>query len=71
MIGPMGESSSAPRLTDGVLRLFVIASYSGQPSTAGGRTLTQLGAAQVAPLDPWPGGGVWMEAIVPDVDGTW
>jgi hypothetical protein len=58
-------------LDDGVLRLFVVTSFSGLTSTAGGRSLTQLGAAQPASLEPWPGGGVWMEAIVPDVDGTW
>jgi hypothetical protein len=58
-------------LVDGVVRLFVVTSFDGRPSTAEGRTLTQLGAAQPAPLEPWPGGGVWMEAIVPDVDGTW
>jgi hypothetical protein len=22
-------------------------------------------------VDPWPGGGVWMEAVIEDVDGTW
>ena len=58
-------------LTDGVLRLFVVTSYNGRPSTAGGRNLAQLGAAQSASLEPWPGGGVWMEAIIADVDGTW
>ena len=57
--------------TSGVLRLFVVTSYSGRPSTASGRSLTRLGAAQTSPLAPWPGGGVWMEAVVPDVDGTW
>ena len=55
----------------GVLRFFVVTSYSGRPSTAAGRSLTQLGAAQPVSLEPWPGGGVWIEAIVPDVDGTW
>ena len=58
-------------LTDGVLRLFVITSFAGRPSTAGGRSLTQLGASEEASLEPWPGGGVWMEAVIPDVDGTW
>jgi hypothetical protein len=58
-------------LTDGVLRLFVVTSYSGHPSTAGGRDLAALGPAQPSSLEPWPGGGVWMEAIVADVDGTW
>jgi len=58
-------------LTDGLLRLYVVTSFNGRPSTASGRSLTQLGATQQASVEPWPGGGVWMEAIVPDVDGTW
>jgi hypothetical protein len=57
--------------TRGVLRFFVVTSYSGRPSTAAGRSLTQLGAAQPASLEPWPGGGVWIEAVVADVDGVW
>jgi hypothetical protein len=66
--------SNSPALWDrvgGVLRFFVVTSYDGQPNTAVGRSLTQLGAARPALLEPWPGGGVWMEAVVPDVDGTW
>jgi len=67
--------SNSPAIWDrtdrGLLRLFVMTSYSGRPSTAGGRNLTSLGVAEPSSLDPWPGGGVWMEAIVPDVDGTW
>src|SRR5436190_1987089 len=58
-------------LTAGLLRLFVSTSYDGHPSTAEGHNLGQLGAAQSSSLEPWPGGGVWIEAIVPDVDGTW
>ena len=58
-------------LSDGVLRLFVVTSYNGHPSTASGRNLSALGAAAISSLEPWPGGGVWIEAIVPDVDGTW
>jgi hypothetical protein len=57
--------------TDGVLRLFVTTSYSGRPSTAGGRSLNALNAAELSYFEPWPGGGVWIEAIVADVDGTW
>lgn len=58
-------------LVGGLQRLFVVTSYNGRPSTASGRTLTLLGQARQAVVDPWPGGGVWMEAVVPDVDGTW
>jgi hypothetical protein len=66
--------SNSPAIWDrvgGVLRFFVVTSYDGRPSTAAGRTLTRLGGAQTSLLEPWPGGGVWIEAVVPDVDGTW
>jgi hypothetical protein len=66
--------SNSPAVWDrvrGVFRLFVTTSYNGRPSTAGGRNVTLLGAAQPSSLEPWPGGGVWIEAIVSDVDGTW
>ena len=66
--------SNSPALwdmTNGLSRFFVVTSYNGRPNIAVGRSLTQLGAARPASLEPWPGGGVWMEAIVPDVDGTW
>jgi hypothetical protein len=66
--------SNSPAIWDrigGVPRFFVVTSYDGQPSTAAGRSLTRLGAARPSSLEPWPGGGVWMEAVVPDVDGTW
>lgn len=51
--------------------LFVVTSWGGQPSTASGTQLLRLGRPVPITLDPWPGGGVWMEAIVPDADGTW
>ncbi len=86
-ISPEAKLTSAPRLrltgdvdsnspavwdlADGVLRLFVVTSFGGRPSTAEGSSLAGLGAAHPVSLEPWPGGGVWMEAIVPDVDGTW
>ncbi len=66
--------SNSPAVWDrirGVPFFYVLTSFGGQPSTARGRSLTTLGAAQPVTLDPWPGGGVWMEAIVPDIDGTW
>jgi len=72
LTGEVDSNSPAVwELTGGLLRLFVVTSFDGRPSRASGRSLTQLGTAQLAALDPWPGGGVWMEAIVPDVDGTW
>ena len=46
-------------------------SFSGRPSTASGRVLTGLSTPREIVLEPWPGGGVWMEAVIKDVDGTW
>jgi hypothetical protein len=66
--------SNSPALwefTGVVPRLFVTTSYDGRPNIAVGRSLTQLGSARSAALEPWPGGGVWMEAIVSDTNGTW
>jgi len=57
--------------TDGVEQMYVLTSVSGRPSTASGDDLFALGPAEPIVMDPWPGGGVWMEAIIPDVDGTW
>lgn len=51
--------------------LFVMTSVSGRPHRASGINLANLGAARVTTLEPWPGGGVWMEAIIKDADGTW
>lgn len=52
-------------------RFFVMTSVAGLPRTATGSQLERLGPAQQVVIDPWPGGGVWMEAVVRDVDGTW
>ncbi|MBI2189048.1 MAG: hypothetical protein HYU37_18270 [Acidobacteria bacterium] len=51
--------------------LFVMMSESGQPRRAWGRDMVNMGAARQVALTPWPGGGVWMESILRDVDGTW
>lgn len=66
--------SNSPVLWDrvnGRQTLFVMTSMSGMPSTAAGRELLTMGKAVPAVLEPWPGGGVWMEAVVADEDGTW
>jgi hypothetical protein len=58
--------------TNGRTLLYVMTSVNGIPSTASGASIVRLGAARrIASLEPWPGGGVWMEAVIPDVDGTW
>lgn len=51
--------------------LFVLTSVNGRPSVASGRNVVQMGRPEAVEIEPWPGGGVWMEAIIPDVDGTW
>ena len=72
LTGDVDSNSPAVwNLVGGVPRLFITTSYNGQPSTETGTTLGRLGPPYSGSLDPWPGGGVWMEAIVPDVDGTW
>ncbi|MBI4888778.1 MAG: hypothetical protein HY824_16895 [Acidobacteria bacterium] len=71
---PGEVDSNSPALWDrvgGRNLLFVMTSISGRPSRAWGRDLTTLGAARQIALDPWPAGGIWMEAVVQDVDGTW
>jgi hypothetical protein len=51
--------------------LFVMNSWGGQPARSRGPSLDELGPARAVTLfDPEPG-GIWMEAVVRDVDGTW
>ena len=71
---PGAVDSNSPAVweqVDGWNLLFVMTSINGQPSTASGRAFSSLGQPRVATVEPWPGGGVWMEAIVKDDDGTW
>lgn len=63
---PVVEAMIAGRRT-----LVVLTSWGGQPSRAAGRALDTLGPPEPVVLDPWPGGGVWIEAVVPDEAGTW
>jgi len=66
--------SSSPAVwdgSDGSPRLFVVTSTAGRPSRASGEDVSQLGDAEPVELEPWPIGGVWMEAVIPDVNGTW
>ena len=52
--------------------LFIITSSSGAPSVAFGSRLDAMSAATPVAIEPWPdGGGIWIEAVIPDVDGTW
>jgi hypothetical protein len=83
---PRAELSAAPRLRftgevdsnspavwqriGGLNQLLVMTSVAGQPSLASGPQLDRLSVALPIVVDPWPGEGVWMEAVVEDVDGT-
>ncbi len=71
---PGEVDSNSPAVWDrvgGRHLLFVMTSANGQPRRAWGRELATMGAARQVTLEPWPGGGVWIEAVVRDVDGTW
>jgi hypothetical protein len=69
-----GADSNSPVVWDrvrGRQTLFVLNSWGGQPSRSVGASLDELGPARaVTLLDPEPG-GIWMEAVVTDADGTW
>ena len=71
---PGTVDSNSPVLWDleeGERRMFVMTSHSGSPSVAAGTGLDRLSAASVITMDPHPGHGVWMEAIVSDEVETW
>ncbi len=68
--GLVDSNSPAVWTTTGGRRtLTVFTSVAGQPSAAAGFSLRRMGAASPASVQPWPGGGVWMEAVVPDGSG--
>ncbi len=58
-------------LVDGAPRLFALTSWGGQPQVAAGPSVARLGRPTPVVLEPWPGGGVWMEAVIVDAGGTW
>lgn len=51
--------------------LSVLTSVAGRPSVSTGQQVGSLGPARPVAIDPHPGGGVWMEAVVKDDEGTW
>ena len=51
--------------------LHVLTSVDGTPSLATGPFVARLGAATPVTFVSHPGHGVWMEAVVADVDGAW
>jgi hypothetical protein len=54
----------------GLNQMLVLTSTAGQPSFASGLQLRRLSAPAPIMIKPWPGGGVWMEALVADDGGT-
>jgi hypothetical protein len=66
------DSNSPAVWSDDGTALHVFMSYSGIISEADGPTQTQLGSADpVAWFRTATPGGLWMEGVVADVDGTW
>jgi hypothetical protein len=71
---PALADSNSPAVwerVDGQLRLFVFNSESGVTARAEGSDVSRLSTRGLVTFDGHPGHGVWMEAIVPDVDGVW
>lgn len=71
---PGEVDSNSPAVWDrvgGRNLLFVMTSESGKPRRAWGRDLVNMGASRQVAVTPWPGGGVWMESVLRDVDGAW
>ena len=58
-------------LEDGQHRLFVMTSFDGMPRIASGVSLDRLSPAAEVAINPHPGYGVWMEAVVFDDVETW
>jgi hypothetical protein len=72
LTGEVDSNSPAVwELIDGEPRLVVLTSVAGRPSWASGSSLRALSPPAPVVISPWPGEGVWMEAIVRDDDGTW
>jgi hypothetical protein len=85
-ITPSVELGAAPRLrfsgnadsnspsvwqrVNGVHHVLVLTSTAGHPSLSSGPHLRRLSEPSPIVLDPWPGGGVWMETVYADEGGT-
>jgi hypothetical protein len=69
LVLPGRVDSSSPAVwdrLDGRRDLFVLTSFAGQPSRATGASLETLDRPVPVLIEPWPGGGVWIEAVVKD-----
>jgi hypothetical protein len=65
------NSPSLWELVNGRLTVFVLTSFNGWPTRHAGLQLGSLVRQGPIEFEARPPYGVWMEAIVPDVDGTW
>ena len=71
---PGNVDSNSPAIwqrTNGWNLLFVMTSSDGRPSTTFGFHSGAMGRPRPIVLEPWPGGGILMEAVIADVDRTW
>lgn len=71
---PSPADSNSPAVwerVDGRQRLFLLTSDSGSTTRHEGTDSSRLTALGGVNIDDHPGDGVWFEAVVPDVDGTW
>lgn len=72
LTGEVDSNSPAVwELIDGQPTLVVMTSMAGRPSRSSGRSVRELSPAAPVDIVPWPGEGVWMEAVVRADDGTW
>jgi hypothetical protein len=71
---PSLADSNSPAIwerVDGRQRLFLLTSESGRTVRHEGSDLARLAPLGDVVVEDSPGHGIWFEAIIPDVDGTW
>jgi hypothetical protein len=74
LVMPGAVDSNIPmawELVDGSWTLFAFASWGGIPARLIGSGLNQMQRGDPVAFVPHPGHGIWIESVVPDVDGTW
>jgi hypothetical protein len=72
LTGAVDSNSPAQwEIIDGRPTVVVMTSFAGRPSRAAGGSVRDLSPAVPIDISPWPGEGVWMEAVVRADDGTW
>lgn len=70
--GPSDSNSPALwELIGGQFRLFLFTSVAGQATRHSGLDLTRLHTLGDVEYERHPGHGVWLEAVIADVDGSW